>query len=84
VRKKKLDTSRTGPQNAKLSTSKHITGPTDGMGSGSAPREAIKQFKHQKTSKITYHFHIRIFLKIVSWDLPTAIACAFSIPIPAN
>jgi len=27
-------------------------------GSGSAPREAIKQFKHQKTSKITYHFHI--------------------------
>ena len=78
-----MDTSRTGPQNAKLSTSKHITGPTDGMGSGSAPREAIKQFKHQKTSKITYHFHIWIFLKIVVMG-STNIACTFSIPIPAN
>jgi hypothetical protein len=76
-----MDASRTRPQNAKLSTSEHITGPTDGMRSGSAPREAIKQFKHQKTSKITYHFHIWIFLKIVA---TTAIACTFSIPIPAN
>jgi hypothetical protein len=46
-----LDPSRTRPQNAKLSTLKHITGPTDGKGSGSAPRKVIKQFKHQKMTK---------------------------------
>jgi len=78
-----MDASRTGPQNEKLSTSKHITGPTDGMGSGSAPKRGYKTVKHQKTSKITYHFHIWIFGKIVVMGSAN-ITCAFSIPIPAN
>jgi hypothetical protein len=33
---------------------------TDAIGSSDAPREAIK---HQKTSEITYAFHIWVFLK---------------------
>jgi hypothetical protein len=33
---------------------------TDAIGSSAAPREAIK---HQKTSEITYAFHIWVFFK---------------------
>ena len=42
---KKMDTSTTGGQNAKLSTLEHITVSTDGIASSAAAGEAIKWFK---------------------------------------
>ena len=40
-----MDTSRTGAQNAKLSTLEHIILSTDGMANSAATGEAIKQLK---------------------------------------
>ena len=40
-----MNTSRTGVQNAKLSTLEHIILSTDGTASSAATGEAIKQFK---------------------------------------
>ena len=41
--KKKMNTSTTGAQNAKLSTLEHITVSTDGIASSAAAGEAIKE-----------------------------------------
>ena len=54
LRKKRMDTSGTRPQNTKLSTLEHIIVSTDSMESGTAPRGAIE---HQKPSGIAYSFN---------------------------
>jgi hypothetical protein len=41
--KKKMDASRTGAHNAKLSTLEHIKGSTDGMASSAATDEALNK-----------------------------------------